>query len=106
MTKSEIRSIMLDIIAGRESVTYEANQREHLFSGVAQVADRRSGQPEGIDAPKLNHDDAILALEVFWDLILDRIITPGADDTNPLPFFRVHSEVGDRLQPFTKENQT
>jgi len=106
MTKSEIRSIMLDIIAGRECVTYKANQRGHLFSGVAQVADRRAKRPAGKDDPKLNYDDSILALEVFWDLILDRIITPGADDINPLPFFRVHSEVGDRLQPFTKEHQT
>jgi len=94
---------MLDIIAGREPVTYEPNQREHLFSGVAQVADRRAGRPEGADDPKLNHEDSILALEVFWDLILDRIITPGMDAINPLPFFRVHSEVGDRLQPLKKE---
>jgi hypothetical protein len=98
MTKSEIREIMLDIIARHEPVKYEPDQCEHLFIGVAQVAERRAGKTEGLDDPRLNHDDAILALEVFWDLILDRIITPGTDDINPLPFFRVHSEAGDRLK--------
>ena len=83
---------MLDIIAGREPVTYSPNQVGHLFAGVAQVAARRAGRPEGLDDPRLDSEDATLAHEVFWDLILDRIITPGADDINPLPFFRVHSE--------------
>lgn len=98
MTKTEIRNIMLDIIAGREPIRYEPNQRGYLFSGIVQVADRRAGRPESMDDPRLAPDDAVLALEVFWDLILDRIITPGLNDINPLPFFRVHSEAGDRLK--------
>ena len=98
MTKAEIRSIMLDIITGREPIRYEANQRGYLFSGVVQVADRRAGKPESDDDPRLTEEDAVLALEVFWDLILDRIITPGLDIGNPLPFFRIHSEAGDRLK--------
>ena len=90
---------MLDIIAKREKVTYEPNQQAHLFIGVAEVLARRGDTPDDLPRsfvsrhdPELGAADKLLAMEIFWDLILDRIITPGVDGLNPLPFFRVHSE--------------
>jgi hypothetical protein len=96
--KAEIRSVMLDVIAGRESTKYDANQLAHLLLGVAEVLQRRSGKPEDMHNvfprdPELEYEDKLLAQEVFWDLIVERIITPGFDFPNSeLPFFRVHSE--------------
>ena len=90
---------MLDIISGKESVRYEPNQQTHLLLGVAEVFARRgeatadaSRSFRSMVEPELKAEDELLALEVFWDLVLDRIITPGLNRANPLPFFRVHSE--------------
>ena len=101
--KTEIRSIMLDIIAGREATKYEANQQAHLFIGIAEVLDRRADKPRDIHNvfsrdPELECEDKLLAQETFSDLIIERVITIGLDISNlELPFFRVHSEAAARL---------
>ena len=95
---------MLDILAGREKVQYEPTQEAHLLLGVAEVLGRRGGRQADIHSAfqhidELNHDDKLIALEVFWDLILDRVITPGYNYPNSkLPHFRLHSEAGKRLK--------
>ncbi len=95
--KTEIRAVMLDIIAGREQVQYEPTQLAHLLSGVAEVFERRAGKPKNMHSAfqpsdELEYDDKLLAQEIFWDLIVERIITPGFDFPNSeLPFFRPHS---------------
>ena len=98
--KQELREIMIDIISGKEKVRYTPNQQAHLLIGVAEVLIRRGEPPNtsrsfhsGND-PELHADDELLAMEIFWDLIIDRIITPGMDKVNPLPHFRIHSEAG------------
>lgn len=42
--------------------------------------------------PRLSSEDDATATEVFWDLVLERIVTPGLNEANKFPFFRVHSE--------------
>lgn len=88
--KQELRRIMIDIIVGKEPVQYPPDKMLVLFRGVAEVLARRAGRPT--HDPRLSAADDAVATEVFSDLILDRIITPGRDSMNPLPCFRVHSE--------------
>jgi hypothetical protein len=89
----EIRSAVLDIIAGREQVAYPPEQYEHLRLGVGEVFARREGhiQPghHGATYP-LDRPDNEIFLEVFWDLFRQGIITLGLNDANrEFPFIRV-----------------
>ena len=92
---------MIEIISGKEKVRYSPNQQAHLLAGLAEVLVRR-GEPDADKSrsfttnfdPELNGEDELLAMEIFWDLIIDRVITPGMDKVNPLPHFRIHSEAG------------
>jgi hypothetical protein len=88
----EIRSAVLDILAGREKADYDPSQYVHLRLDVAALfAEREStGSSHQIDRPNLAGQDADLFLEVFWDLFRQGIITLGLNDSNPqFPFFRV-----------------
>jgi len=97
----EIRSAMLDLLAGREKATYELSQYRHLEIGVAEVFDRReSGPPTDrhhVSKLHLSRADADLFLEVFWSLFQQGIITLGIDSSNPqFPFFRL-SQAGAKI---------
>jgi hypothetical protein len=101
--KTEIREVILDIISGRAKTKYPPTQVGNLLTGVAEVLNRRAGKAEDSQNvfphnSELEYDDKLLAQEIFWDLIVERIITPGWDFPNSeLPFFRVHSEAKERL---------
>ena len=97
--KEELRAIMIDIISSKETVQYTPDQQVNLFIGVAEVLARRGDTPKDLrrsfvtrSHPILGESDELLAMELFWDLIIERVITPGLNKSNPLPFFRVHSE--------------
>ena len=101
----EIRSVCLDLLAGREKPSQlDLNQYAHLQIGVAEVFLRREGPSKGGDPPlfdrgypQLSPADRDLFLEVFWGLFREGIITLGLDDANlKFPFFRV-SGFGRRL---------
>src|SRR5688572_33204414 len=94
--KAELRRIVLDIVLGREAVTYDRWQFAHLATGVAEVLSRR-GSGEVFSASAVLHENRLeeadwqLVQEIFWDLISERVITPGSDSANDqLPFFRLH----------------
>ena len=87
----ELRSCVLDILAGRESGRYGASQYRNLHATTAEVFLRREnpGRPSMGEQSLSGHDREIF-LEVFWDLFRQGIITLGLDDSNPnFPFFRV-----------------
>ena len=89
----EIRSAALDILAGRERVSIDPNQYEHLKLGIGEAFARREGriQPghHGARYPLDRQDDDIF-LELFWDLFRQGIITLGLNDANrEFPFFRI-----------------
>lgn len=89
----ELRGAALDVISGRERVTYTPNQYEHLCLGVGQVFAQREGRIQagnhGASYP-LASEDKNLLLEIFWDLFRQGIITLGLNDGNPqFPFFRL-----------------
>lgn len=96
--KIELRKIVLDIVFKRESVTYGPSQLNNLNLGVAEVLNRgaRAGgsyasvfQPES----RLDAGDAMLVMEIFWDLVVEKILTIGLNSDNPnFPWFRLHSE--------------
>ena len=102
--KTELRRIVLDIILGREAVTYDRWQFAHLSAGVAEVLSRRGSvevfsTSAVLHEPRLAEADWQLTQEIFWDLICERVITPGSDSTNDqLPFFRLHSEARARTE--------
>lgn len=93
----EIRRTTLDILAGREAVTYDATQYQSLQRGVAQVfARRETGKPigEGFgpyhSEPYLSEMERDIFQELFWDLFRQGIITLGLNDSNPnYPFLHV-----------------
>jgi hypothetical protein len=88
----EIRSVVLDILAGREKTNYSPEQYNSLVTGVAEVLDRRegSGSQNRHGDPVLSGTDRELCREVFWDLFRQGVITLGLNDSNrEFPFFRV-----------------
>ncbi|MFK7909205.1 MAG: hypothetical protein AB8F34_01245 [Akkermansiaceae bacterium] len=91
----EIRSATLDVLAKRVTTQYDADQYAHLKIGVGKALRNRDGQPEPAPSvcpadSSLDHADADLFLEVFWDLFRDGVITLGLNDSNKeFPFFRV-----------------
>ena len=96
----EIRSVALDVIAGRERVDLDITQYESLKLAVGEVFARREGRIQpghfGTRYPLDRQDDDIF-LEVFWDLFRQGIITLGLNDSNRnFPFFRV-SQLGRRI---------
>jgi hypothetical protein len=94
----EIRSVIIDILAGRENTSYDCSQFAHLKIGVAEVFARRDGTTGnqhrhsitgGRDA-QLSPQDRELTREIFWDLFRQGVIMIGADDANEkFPFFSV-----------------
>ena len=98
----EIRSVAIDLLAGRETASYDLNQYERLLLAVSDVFQRRDGGPprqghfSTAQATLSNHDRELF-LEVFWALFREGVITLGMNDANrQFPFFRI-TEFGQRL---------
>jgi len=92
----EIRHVMVDILAGRETTQYAPTQFAHLKLGVAEVFERREASPENGSresrASTLSRQDCELVREVFWDLFRQGVITIGLNDADDMfPFFCVSS---------------
>lgn len=96
----EIRSVALDLLAGRERAVYDLNQYQHLLLGVGAVFRQRedssiNGHIAGHTMP--SYSDSEKFLEVFWGLFREGVITLGVNDSNrEFPFFRI-TEFGRRL---------
>ncbi|MDT4969835.1 MAG: hypothetical protein QOJ64_4572 [Acidobacteriota bacterium] len=87
----ELRSVALDILAGREQVTYDPTQYEHFKIGISDVLTGRLSAMRTVNS-QLSPHDSELFLELFWDLFRQGIITLGNDDYNrAFPWFRVSS---------------
>jgi hypothetical protein len=89
----ELRAAALDILMGREHVSYEPSQYEHLSLGLGEVFARREGrlqQGHSGATYSLDAQDKESLLELFWDLFRQGIITLGLDNNNrEFPFFRL-----------------
>ncbi len=98
----EIRSVTIDVLAGRETGSYKAEQYTSLQHVVGEVFERRDPpQPQqgrsrtftmSGGSSSLDREDREIFLEVFWDLFRQGIITIGLNDANKeFPWFRVSS---------------
>ena len=87
----ELRSVALDVLAGRAKGSYGATQYQNLMVVIAEILEsRESGH--GVQNARLSYADSELFLELFWDLFRQGIITLGLDNSNrEFPFFRVTS---------------
>jgi len=93
----EIRQVVIDILSGQEKGRHivDVNQFGSLESAVAKTFAIRAGAlPNDMDVhqARLSQQGTEDFREIFWDLILQRIIVPGMNSSNPnLPFFKVTS---------------
>lgn len=84
----EIRAVTLNVLSGRENVSYPVNQYRHVESGVAEVFARREGTDGSRSGmitggePSLSSQDQETFMEVFWSLFQQGIIILGSDRTN------------------------
>lgn len=91
-TFEEIRSVAMDIIAGREPMISSSTQYEHLSLSIGNALARRENRinptHQGATYP-LDHEDREMFLELFWDLFRQGVITLGYNDANrEFPFYR------------------
>ena len=95
-TKAQIRGAVLDIVFGR--TTHHPQQIGLLFAAVAlhlMPADKQAQFPH----PRLDSASKMLLREVVWDLIAEKVLTPGLNvENHDLPYFRLHSEAQQNLK--------
>jgi hypothetical protein len=92
-TKAEIRKIALDLLFNAEE---PPTQKDHLDDRILEELKRRNADKQHAEEGSSEYDWQMFN-ELFWDLILDRIITPGIDAIHPaLPNFRLHSEAREK----------
>ena len=89
----EIRSVALDILAGREKIPSGLSQFDELSLGIGQIFAQRENRIQhtqyGAQYP-LDPKEKEIFLEIFWDLFRQGIITLGKNDSNrQFPFFRI-----------------
>lgn len=98
----EIRSVAIDLLAGREVASHSLDQYERLLLAVSDVFQRREGAPARVHhfstaQSTLSSQDRELFLEVFWTLFREGVITLGLNDSNrEFPWFRI-TGFGQRL---------
>jgi hypothetical protein len=90
----DLRGIVIDILLGKEALTYPANHYGHLVLGVTEVLLRRGAafKDEGYisGTPRMQNQDVELVRDIFWDLFRQGMITLGSNDSNDSwPHFRL-----------------
>jgi hypothetical protein len=101
--KQEIKDIVLRIIedpAGSPVHSFDGLRRRVIAvldpqSESARAAEQMRAATFNREAhePDLSEDDWTLLSETYWDLVLERVITPGINSQNrEFDRFRIHSE--------------
>jgi hypothetical protein len=94
-TKSEIKTIALGILFSPNP----PRQKVNLDMAIASALAAKNGLPRYEPDGHLFGENWLLFNEVFWELIVEKIITPGMDPCNPdLPWFRLHSQASENLK--------
>jgi len=101
--KKEIKDIILRIIA--EQSDEPVRSFNHLKTRLTEILHPQDEQAKAsalIEAsvfggspsePQLSDDDWAFFSEAYWDLVIERAITPGLNSSNPeFRWFRIHSE--------------
>ncbi len=95
--KHMLRALVLEVLAKtpQTQVVNTINDVERLVVEHDLFPSSDDCQHRGIDyhyyqEKQLNPNDKLTISEIIWDLILERIVTPGFDASNPnFPFFRL-----------------
>ena len=107
--KQEIKDIILRIINEQSGnpvrdfstlkqrvIEYLHPQSEGAKASAALKASVLGSEP---NEPQLSEEEWALFSEIYWDLVLDRVITPGLNSQNrEFDRFRIHSEHSPRRQ--------
>jgi hypothetical protein len=92
-TVEAIRSATIRVLAGESNGIRHPNPRElqFLLSGVAELLqreDEREAPPRlqsyvsiSKPLPELSPDDKCKVMDMFWQLVVDRVITPRNDES-------------------------
>ena len=101
--KKDIKDIILRIIAEQSDqpvrsfnhlkrrVTEALHPQDEPAKASAALAATVFGRDS--DEPQLSEDDRVLFSEIYWDLVIKRVITPDLDSLNrQFERFRIHSE--------------
>jgi hypothetical protein len=101
-TKAEIRAIALSILVSPNPPCQKVNLNMAIASALAAKCGLQRYEPDG----KLFGENWIMFNEVFWELIVDKIITPGMDSVRAdLPWFRLHSQASENLKRLEKAQE-
>ena len=95
--KHILRALVLEVLSStpKTQIVSAINDVERLVAEYGLFPSSDDCQRFGIDYKyyqhkTLNPTDNLKINEIIWDLILERIVTPGFDASNPnLPFFRL-----------------
>ena len=95
--KHILRALVLEVLSStpKTQIVSAINDVERLVAEYGLFPSSDDCQRLGIDYKyyqhkTLNPTDKLTINEIIWDLILERIVTPGFDASNPnLPFFRL-----------------
>ena len=92
----ELRSVVVDVLVGREKTRYPPEQYSSLVLGVGEVLARRGSPAPPVpltsspDEVRLSRHDVELVRDIFWDLFRQGSITLGKNDNNEAwPWFRL-----------------
>ena len=99
----ELRSVIVDVLLGREKTAHEPCQFVSLLVATAEVLARRSNAHGQVvrhrEEYSLGEQDAELVRDVFWDLFRQGFITLGLNNSNPAwPWFRLSHRGQEALQ--------
>jgi hypothetical protein len=98
-TKAEIRTIALSILVSPNPPCQKVNLDKAIASALAAKCGLQRYEPDG----QLFGENWRMFNEVFWELIVAKIITPGMDSVHDdLPWFRLHSQASENLKQLEK----
>jgi hypothetical protein len=94
-TKSEIKTMAIGILFSPDP----PRQKIDLDRGIASALAAKNGLPKYEPDGMLFGENWLMFSEVFWELIVDKIITPGMSSVHAeLPWFRLHSQASENLK--------
>jgi hypothetical protein len=94
-TKSEIKTIALGILFSPNPPCQIVDLDKAMASALAAKSGLLRYEPDG----QLFGENWLMFNEVLWELIVDKIITPGMTSVHTdLPWFRLHSQASENLK--------
>jgi hypothetical protein len=94
-SKPEIKTIALGILFGPDPPCQIVNLDKAIASALAAKSGLLRYEPDG----QLFGENWLMFNEVFWELIVDKIITPGMTSVHTdLPWFHLHSQASENVK--------